>query len=139
MSKPPFFSSSSASCCGDLLDDLGGDHFTRAAPCREAVEDHECVLFFHCRVEILLAIIACASANVQNAADMTSCTSDTTGRESDLPLEVMYTLLFFAHFGCVGEKLLGEKWSIEVGGGGGVDGNCLQARRCEQCSSSFER
>ena len=70
---------------------------------------------------------------------MTSCTSGQTGRESDSPLEVVYALLCVAHLGCIGEELLGEKWSVEVGGGGGVDGSCLQARRCEQCSGSSER
>lgn len=51
----------------------------------------------------------------------------------------MHALLFFAHLGCVGEELLGEEWSVEVCGRGGVDGSCLQARRCKQCSGSSER
>ena len=39
----------------NLLDDLGSNHFTRAAPCREAVDDHEAVLDCHDLLELLLA------------------------------------------------------------------------------------
>ena len=46
----------------DLLDDLGGNHFTRAAPCREAVENHERVLVVHGGVEFRLAVVRIASA-----------------------------------------------------------------------------
>ena len=51
--------------------------------------------------------------------------------------EVVYTLLFVAHFGGVGEELLGEEWSVEVCGRCGVD-SCSQTRRCEQCSGGSE-
>jgi hypothetical protein len=41
----------------NLLDDLGSDHFTRAAPCREAVDDHKAVLDSHDLLEFILAAV----------------------------------------------------------------------------------
>ncbi len=70
-------------------------------------------------------------------AHMTSRITRGMRRECNLLHQVVYTLLFVAHFGCVGEELLGEEWSIEVCGRCGVN-SCLQACRCEQCSGGSE-
>jgi hypothetical protein len=48
------------------------------------------------------------------------------GRHSRL--EVVYTLLGFAHFAGIGEEPGGEKWSVEVCGRSGVDSGCSRAR-----------
>ena len=47
---------------------------------------------------------------------MTSRISSEMRRECDSLHEVVYTLLVVAHFGGVGEELLGEEWSVEVCG-----------------------
>jgi hypothetical protein len=122
---------------GYLLYDLGSDDLTRAAPCREAVKHHECLLLAERLVECRLAVIALRQS-APKTHDVVHLMRDTTGM-GDSRLEVVYAPLFLAHLGCVVEELLGEEWAVEVCRRCGVDRSCLKARRCEQCSGSFER
>ena len=62
---------------GDLLDNLGSNHFTRAAPCRKAVKDHEGLLVVHRLVECRLAAIQFALAALMQC-DVASVLGETT-------------------------------------------------------------
>jgi len=63
-------------CVGEL-DNLGSNHFTRAAPCRKAVKDHEGLLVVHRLVECRLAAIQFALAALMQC-DVASVLGETT-------------------------------------------------------------
>lgn len=80
---------------GSLLDDLGSNHFTRAAPCCEAVKNHKGLLVVHGGIKVGLATIRIASAAVTNH-DVAYVARKATGR--NLRHKVVDALLLFAHF-----------------------------------------
>lgn len=99
----------------DLLDNLGRNDLARTAPSSEAVKDHQAGLVAESLVESRLAVTLLADARQFCTKTMTMTSPAQVKQRNGaivgyLRHEVVDTGV--RHSGCVGEELLGKKWSV---------------------------
>lgn len=97
----------------DLLDDLRRNDLARTAPGSEAVEDHQAGLVAESLVEGRLAVTLLADARHFCTKTMTS-PAQVKQRNGAIVEHLRHEVVDTGvrHSGCVGEELLGEKWSV---------------------------